>query len=291
MLRQGVYLQEWMDPRWSQSERALAILFWMNLAMWLLLVLLVVTVVLAAAYAGSAANRARRSATSAFTKVEGLSKSLQDVKAKIAENVALAARNHVVGVQALRLRSIEVEELKRHASGLRLQALKDAGLKTLADLQSWPASRLTQLRGLGPESAARIANVAGALIAQTNQRPIPRPGVSEGPGQGGQLLGAICLYRQVEEHLKDPNGSLPSLVENFTSRRNAIIAKTSFLLWIRGFGKNPTILEGIQESKLMVQDLEATASPAQIFLDFSNRVEEVTSYIRKGPAWATVVHG
>ena len=56
-----------------------------------------------------------------------------------------------------------IDELNRQTSGLRLQAVKDAGLRNLADLQGWDVNRLVQLRGIGPKSAGSIAYLVSSL--------------------------------------------------------------------------------------------------------------------------------
>lgn len=57
-------------------------------------------------------------------------------------------------VYTARIRALSVDVLKRYATGLRLQALKDVGVRTIADLRGWNEQRISQVRGVGAKSAA-----------------------------------------------------------------------------------------------------------------------------------------
>lgn len=253
--------------------------------MWVMLLLLVVIAGLMIGHAVSAAGQARRKAGQSLSRVESVVKGLQAAKAKTDENVGLATRNYAVELQTLRLRSIQVDDLKRQASGLRLQALKDAGLHTLADLQGWSASRLAQLRGIGPDSSARIANAASSLIAETNRLPICWPTPDDTSDWSRTLLSAICVKRQVGALTLDPSGDLTLLVGSYKARHTSVRSKTTFLGWIRGFGGHSDVLEGIQESEEMVRGLQGGSPHSQTFDAFSQRLAEATLILRQGLVW------
>lgn len=257
--------------------------------MWVMLFLLVVIAGLMIGHAVSAAGQARRKAGQFLTRVESLVKGLQAAKAKAEENVGLAARNYTIEFQTLRLRSIRVDDLKRRASGLRLQALKDAGLHTLADLQGWSATRLAQLRGIGPDSSVRIANAASSLIAETNRLPISWPTPGDTSDRSRTLLGAVCVKRQVGTFVMDPSGDLSFIVESYRALHASVRSKTTFLRWIRGFGSHSDVLEGIKESDAMVRGLQGGSPHALIFDVFSQRLAEATLILRKGTVWASTL--
>lgn len=257
--------------------------------MWVMLLLLIVIAGLLIGHAVSPAGQARRKAEKSLTRVESVVKGLQAAKAKAEENVGLAARNYMVELQVLRLRSIPVDDLKRQASGLRLQALKDAGLHTLADLQGWSATRLAQLRGIGPDSSARIAHAASSLIAETNRLAVSWPTPGDSSDRSRTLLSAICVKRQVGTFALDPSGDLTFLVESYRALRTSVRSKTTFLRWVRGFGSHSGVLEGIQESDAMVQGLQGGSPHARTFGAFSQRLAEATLVLRKGSAWTSTM--
>ncbi len=94
------------------------------------------------AYAWSPATAARKAAGKAVGALEALGRELESQKRSNQESVSRAASSYAQEVRIARLRAIPVDELRRHTSGLRLQPVKDAGLRTLADLQSWNGQRL-----------------------------------------------------------------------------------------------------------------------------------------------------
>jgi hypothetical protein len=89
------------------------------------------------AYRLSPASAASKRASKAVAALESLDSELKKQRQDIDSSLSQAASNYIQEVQVGRLRSIQLDELKRHASGMRLQALKDVGIRTLADLRGW----------------------------------------------------------------------------------------------------------------------------------------------------------
>ena len=141
---------------------------------WLLLLLLIVPGV-SIAYSLSPASRARKRTREAVATIESLESEIRTQDENIRNAVSQTASSYVHEIRTERLGSIQVDELKRHGSGMRLQALKDAGLTTLADLQGWNDYRLSQLRGVGPKSAIPIAQIVNKLTSESNALLIPHP--------------------------------------------------------------------------------------------------------------------
>jgi hypothetical protein len=129
----------------------------------------------ALAYGLSPVISARKRAFSAVSALEALRSDLLVQEEQTRQGVAQAARQLESAVQTERLRNITIETIKNHASGGRLQALRDAGMRTILDLQGVGAQRLSNIRGIGPKSAGSIAAVVEMLTRTSNSLPVQRP--------------------------------------------------------------------------------------------------------------------
>ena len=248
---------------------------------WLLLFFLFIVAIFLIAYSRSPASRARTLATKAVTTIEALDRDIRTQHRQVREAVSLAARDHVQKVRMGRLRAIPVDELNRHTSGLRLQAVKDAGLRNLADLQGWDVNRLVQLRGIGPKSAGSIAYLVSSLTSQSDAKPIPHPVPSE-TGTGRNLLEAICLLGWFLSWFPDQDKRLPAVLQEFRAHRNSVMRKTTIARWIWKFGKHPDFQAGLAEAEALSQDMEGDGSAAQLHHELSTYLETIATFRRNG---------
>ena len=123
---------------------------------WLLpLVLLIAAGIFIAYSLFSAAAKARKRASKAVTALRAVDSELRSQYQEIQNSVSQAANSYIQEVRAGRLRSMPLDELKRHESGLRLQALKDAGIRRGA------RSRERNRREMGFESGLRRTAYSG----------------------------------------------------------------------------------------------------------------------------------
>ena len=248
---------------------------------WLLLFFLFIVAVFLIAYSRSPASRARTLATKAVTTIEALDRDIRTQHRQVREAVSLAAKDHVQNVRMGRLRAIPVDELNRQTSGLRLQAVKDAGLRNLADLQGWDVNRLVQLRGIGPKSAGSIAYLVSSLTSQSDAKPIPHPVPSE-TGTGRTLLEAICLLGWFLSWFPDQDKRLPAVLQEFRAHRNSVMRKTTIARWIWKFWKHPDFQAGLAEAEALSQDMEGDGSAAQLHRELSTYLETIATFRRNG---------
>lgn len=255
---------------------------------WLLLFLPLIAAGLFIAYSRSSASGARTRARAAVAAVENLDREIRVLSQRIREDVAQAARNYVQEIRIDRLRAIHVDELRRHASGMRLQALKEAGLWSLADLQGWSADRLAQLRGVGPKSATSMAYVIATLTTQSNALPIPHPIPSE-HGQKCSLVQAVCLYGWTQSWLTEKHQKLQATIQDFLARQKGVLGKTSFARWLPGFGSHADVQSGIVEAEALARELKGDSSAAQLYGDLSNILSTLKARRSDGIEWELVV--
>ena len=251
----------------------------------LLLFPLLIAVALYIAYSRSSAAAARRQTRSAVAVPETLHREIQTQDRLLREMLSQAATTYVQDIRVRRLQAIPVDELRRQAFGLRLQALKEAGLLTLADLQGWSGNRLTQLRGVGPKSAATIAYVAGVLISQSNALPVhyPLPASAQGPGK--PLLQAIYLLRWSQSWLPEKHKQLLSLLRDFRARQTRVLSRTGFIRWLWGFGSHPDIQAATTEAEALARELQGQNTAAQLRSELSGLLATVRTLQSNGVDW------
>lgn len=239
---------------------------------WLLLLLLIVPGV-SIAYSLSPASRARKRTREAVATIESLESEIRTQDENIRNAVSQTASSYVHEIRTERLRSIQVDELKRHGSGMRLQALKDAGLTTLADLQGWNDYRLSQLRGVGPKSAIPIAQIVNKLTSESNALPISHPVLPFSLDRERLLLQAIYRQWWFQSNLSAQSQKLHASVLNVQQRQSEVFEKTAFSRWFWGFGKSEVVKKGIEEADEACRDLEENGPTGQLCQDLSRELQ------------------
>lgn len=169
----------------------------------------------------------------------GLLRSVDDAHKQATDMEAKTTQAYSEEVRNLRLRAIKIDELKRHAAGLRLAALKNAGINDLSQMRGWGAQRLMQVRGIGPDSAHRIASIVDSIIRQSDQQPIPHP--VEGPMStaGYKVLEAVHVDIQTQMTFREPKAQLQSTITDFQLRQARVHSQTGFLAWFPGVSPPP----------------------------------------------------
>lgn len=147
-------------------------------------------------YSMSPAKKAIRLVEAAAKSVEGLQAETDACREECRSEVSAAAEARMDDIQFIRLQAISMEELKKHATGLRLQPLRDAGVRNMADLQSWSQGRLENLRGVGPKSAATIPGIVQRISSSVKAQPIADP---EPPFLRDKERGLVlAIYREFQ---------------------------------------------------------------------------------------------
>ena len=89
------------------------------------------------AYRFSPAAKLKARIHNALSPVENLDADVRRLQETLRAEIESVAKQYVEAIYTSRLRAIPVDGLKKYASGMRLQALKDVGIRTVADLQGW----------------------------------------------------------------------------------------------------------------------------------------------------------
>jgi uncharacterized tellurite resistance protein B-like protein len=220
----------------------------------------------------SHASRARERATKAVATLQTLDIELRSQYQGIQNSISQAATSFIQDVRAGRLRSIPLDELKKHEGGLRLQALKDSGIRTLADIQGWNENRISQVRGVGPKSASSIARLVYQLSSASNALPIPSPTPPFALDRERILLQAIYRDCWFEIHLSPQRKEFDNTKRLFEERLSQVVTTTTLARWLWGFGAPETVRSGIAVAAAICSDLEGDSSAAKLYEDISSRL-------------------
>jgi hypothetical protein len=230
----------------------------------LLPIVLLVAAGIFIAHRFSPASGARKRATKAVATLQTLDTELRSQYQDIQNSISQAATSFIQEVRAGRLRSIPLDELKKHEGGLRLQALKDSGIRTLADIQGWNENRISQVRGVGPKSASSIARLVYQLSSASNALPIPSPTPPFALDRERILLQAIYRDCWFEIHLSPQRKEFDKTTRLFEERLSQVVATTTFSRWLWSFGANDTVRNGIAAAETICSDLEGDGSAAKL---------------------------
>lgn len=141
----------------------------------LLVVVLVTAVGISLFYRLSPAAKLRTRLREAMSPFEDMESEVSRLNQALKQEIESLTASYVQAIYAARIKAIPVDDLKKHATGMRLQALKDIGVSTVADLEGWSEFRVSQVRGVGPKSASSIVHSVAAVIAAAKAIPIPPP--------------------------------------------------------------------------------------------------------------------
>ncbi len=201
-------------------------------------------------YSMSPAKKAIRLVEAAAKTVEGLQAETDACREECRSEVSAAAGARRDDIQFIRLQAISMEELKKHATGLRLQPLRDAGVRNMADLQSWSQGRLENLRGVGPKSAATIPGIVQRISSSVRAQPIadPEPPFLRDKERG--LVLAIYRELQCDRLLAKMPSEFQKLRSDTNETQEQVRTKTRFFRWVWTFGKS----EDVRTAILAAQD-------------------------------------
>lgn len=141
-------------------------------------------------------------------KAKNINKGLQDCfdLQKDFEKKAINAANKVVRNEAERtLQNLSVDELSKAKLGIRVQALKDAGIYNISQLSRFSEASLERIRGIGPKSAKAIIPTVNKIVRSTYSNQKLKINFNEQTGANDELVRNLYYaqkYAWVSEHAK-----------------------------------------------------------------------------------------
>jgi uncharacterized tellurite resistance protein B-like protein len=246
----------------------------------ILLFLLIVASCFPVVYVLSPASKARRSARETVFTVEALVRGIQEQDQALQSAIVREASSYGAEIRTSRLKAIPIEELKRHGTGLRLQALKDTGIHNLADLQGWSTGRLEHVRGVGPKSAAMIAHIVSSLTSQSNAQSLPHPAGPFALNRERNLCQAIYHMRQFQTQISIRSQTLHEVCQDLATRKDKIVSETSFAKWMWGWGSTDGVQAAISAALTLTRELDGSHTTARLFREVSESLAKLQSESR-----------
>jgi uncharacterized tellurite resistance protein B-like protein len=212
------------------------------------------------AYRLSSASKVRKRMQDALSPFEGLITELHRLRQALQSDIELSSNQYIQRVHTDRLKAIPLDELKKYATGMRLQALKDVGIRSVADLQGWNEYRVSQVRGVGPKSASAIVRAVATITAATKTAPIAHPRPPFSIDIDRHLMQALYRQHWFNTHIDEQGSAFAKRLSFHQNTRDEVITRTSFRRWLWKFGSNEAIRQSIDRAQAMVGTLEEEAS-------------------------------
>jgi len=202
------------------------------------------------AYTSSETARVRRQVRETLTAFESVPQAQRDLLAKLRSAAEAAAGGYAAGIRRGYLQQVPIDEIRRVTPGVRLQPLKDQGVGNLLACQGWTAGKLQQLRGIGPESAYRIAQAIEALTKSVNKQAVPHP-LPNSSGPAEKLYRSIYVLRDVSTKFAESLPGLEAMGKGLRPQALSVIERTSFFNWLIGSQKQGELHAALEAGRIL----------------------------------------
>lgn len=207
-----------------------------------------VGLVLISFYGNSETVRVRRQVRGVLAAFESVLKSQSDLIIKLQADASKAAADYAAGFRQSYMQRVPLDEIRRYAPGARLQPLRDLGMTNLLACQGWTSGRLQQLRGIGPDSASRIALAITALTKAVNNVAVPHPAATD-MGVPERLYRNLYLVRQVQLKLADQMLVIDGILKELRPKCRAVEEQTTFYSWLVGSQKQGALKAALDDGR------------------------------------------
>lgn len=224
----------------------------------LLLLVLLVPAGTYLTYRLSSVYKAKQRILIALFPYEATGAGIQEQKENLRCETEQMGSRYIEQIYSARLKSIPVDALKKFAAGLRLQALKDSGIRSIADLQGWSEYRISQVRGVGPKSAGPIVRSVTSIITASRAESIAHPAPPFSGDAARQLMQALYRLRWFEAHIRRPGESFHACLVSQQTVRDEVAAKISFSRWLWKLGSNGTIRANVATAEALLVEWQST---------------------------------
>lgn len=208
------------------------------------------------AYRFSSASKVKKRMQEVLSPFEELDAESRRLRQNLQNEIELSSSQYIQGVHAARLKAIPLDELKKYATGMRLQALKDVGIWSVADLQGWNEYRVSQVRGVGPKSASAIVQAVSRITAMTKAVQINHPAPPFSTENERELMQALYRQHWFDTHIGEQGDAFTKALALHQNTRDEVATKTDFSRWLWKFGSNETILQNVNQANAMIRALE-----------------------------------
>ena len=202
-------------------------------------------------YQASEAAKLRRRLRAIMADFHGTVEAQQKVLATSQATAKDAARAYLSEILQKRLASVSIDEVKTVVSGARLQPLKEHGITNLLQCQGWNAARLISLRGIGPDSAAKIEVAINTLTKRVGAQEIPHPRLSDGRAGSLKVYRELYAFFEVQTLLGDHPGALEAETKKLQKSVDDVLGQTAFFAWLFGLIGGAALKSAIQSGRAL----------------------------------------
>lgn len=225
-------------------------------------------------YQRSDSAKARKKLRAIVAQFESILSGQKKVSQESQDAIADAAREYVKEVRRANLQDISLDEVRKLAPGVRLQALYAHGVKDLYSCQGWTAANFQQLRGIGPDSAYRIAAACQTLTNRANNLPIRHPSISDGRASAKWIYAKIYAFGQVQATLHGQSAVLEGALQGLRPKRASVDSRTSILHWLFSSESTGPLKEAIDEVKTVEGQMAPDQELGRLLADATTRLDK-----------------
>ena len=240
----------------------------------LLIAVAVCVIILVVRYQISETGRVRRRARQIVRDIQTTSQELTKFTEEVNASATTAAAGYIAAVRKQYLQSVSIEEVRKLAPGARIQPLRDRGLATLLDCQGWDAAKFHQLRGIGPDSATRIAAACAALTKSAYSQPIVHPSQSDSSTPAQKLYHQLFVVLRIREKLMGPYAALESVLKHVQAKSLAVHTSSSFFHWMLGSESKGALQLAIENGHALAAEMEPAGQNVQVLANAKSQLED-----------------
>lgn len=220
---------------------------------WLLgLLTLLAAVYVAYRFSRSAATN--RSLRDLRRRIEGLGAAMQAEPTARSAAVQAAAQAHRNHVTRCRMAALSIDDIRRLAPGARTQPLRDHGVSSLLDCHTWDANRFVAFKGIGPDSAYKLAAACATLKKGVHEKPIPHPKDTSTEPTAHRLFERIHEQLRSRDILKSSRESLTAMSGRGIANCLAHESRTTFWSWLVGTMAKRNLVEALNSADAVLRD-------------------------------------
>lgn len=224
--------------------------------------------------------------------IDKLSESRNESEKAIREQVFSLQRRLATSV----LVTLPIEELQEYSSGVRLSALRKAGLNFVGSIAFKSLAELGNIRGIGPQSARQIAQACKRIVSKVNSIPFRMPGPDSVTNEHRRVLKA--LYKRVRcrtvpreriEALEYCRSHLSYIVYGIEKERRFLkrifaTQKSKADLEARfeelAFALNaPALAQALSQARDFIEEAKPPSSSEELKADYRSRFAEYSSIL------------
>lgn len=166
---------------------------------------------------------------------------------------AAAAAEYIGLTRRIYLAAVSLEDIRKKASGARIQALRDAGIGNLLDCHGWSQERFQQIRGIGPESAFKLVLACESLAKECKARLIVHPKVGRLTDRGLELFQRIYQLRNEGEATQATWLAVQTEATELASIWVKVRPETTFTSWLISSKTKPA--EELQAARKVEEEI------------------------------------